>query len=119
MKLLSAIGSFLSGLTGLFRGREPFELDKRELEKRPYINKQEAITHVHRGGRHSGTRSSIFCPCCWVSTSKRGLCLNRMCEAFNGREVVTHPDLLSLRRRVRLAAQKRWLRGGKAALWAT
>jgi len=112
------LASLLSGLAAMlgFGGKHSLNPTGGDPQ-RPYVAPKDIRpTHVYRGGRHS--RTAIGCPACFHYTSKRGLCMNRMCFRFNAATARTHPDLLSLHRGVRLNAQARWERGGMAALWA-
>lgn len=123
MKLFSCLLSGLASLLGLGGERtlaKPVEFSG-SAPLAPCVSSKEQARWLRRGsfhhrGRHS--RGYLFCPACLHSTSKRGLCMNRMCTKFNAATARTHPDLLSLDWATRTHAQNRWARGGMAALWA-
>ncbi len=110
MKFLSALLSMV-GLGGSAK-RKPISLVDPPFEERAREERAQALIYnqVYRGGRHQ-TRGAAECPICLTTSAKAGQCLNRACKAFNGRLAKTHPDLLSLDRKTRLAAQDRWAGG--------
>jgi hypothetical protein len=82
--------------------------------RRPYIAPETLREHripvVFRGGRRH-TRNALECPACRTTTARYGQCLNRACSQFNGTLARTNPDLLSLDRASRVAAQLKWAHG--------
>jgi hypothetical protein len=109
--LLSVVLANAGRFLGFGRAERPDYLpaaaNPRVADKSPSV--------VFRGGR---PYSQLECPSCHTNTRRAGLCRNRMCREFNAATARTHPDLLSLCRPIRLAAQDRWGHGGMARLWA-
>ena len=117
MKALSMLSAIFSPLLNLFGLGEKQAI--RAVADKPYLSPQALReTHVYRGGGHSQGRNGLICPSCYTNTCRRNFCANRICPDYSvGSEAVTHPDLLSLDREIRLNAQARWAAGGMAALW--